>query len=199
MDWYGNGPDDASNRQVQSLVIGQHNTSGTPVVVSTVIGVYLAAGSTGNVNTVFLVGIPFATSVLDTTNAVQMTGAAAIWLAAGQVVAFEPTVSYRLGFDSATNTLRLYQNAAFVCCWEGHFGWMGQAARNTSLPASSSGNIIFLTGSSAYTVTLPAASTVAAGTGFTFSVTGTANVSISPKGTDGIDQGPVTLKPMTGI
>ena len=196
MDWYGNGPDDASNRQVQSLVIGQHNTSGTPVVVSTVIGVYLAAGSTGNVNTVFLVGIPFATSVLDTTNAVQMTGAAAIRLAAGQVVAFEPTVSYRLGFDSATNTLRWYQNAASYVVGKGiSVGWDSVCTGNTSLPASSSGNIIFLTGSSAYTVTLPAASTVAAGTGFTFSVTGTANVSISPKGTDGIDQGPVTLRP----
>jgi len=196
MDWYGNGPDDASNRQVQSLVIGQHNTSGTPVVVSTVIGVYLAAGSTGNVKTVFLVGIPFATSVLDTTNAVQMTGAAAIRLAAGHVIAFEPTVSYRLGFDSTTNTLRWYQNATSYVVGKGiSVGWDSVCSGNTTLPASSSGNIIFLTGSSAYTVTLPAASTVAAGTGFTFSVTGTANVSVSPTGTDGIDQGPVTLRP----
>jgi hypothetical protein len=40
---------------------------------------------------------------------------------------------------------------------------------------------------------LPPASTVAAGTGFTFSVTGTGPVTILPSGTDGIDSGPVVL------
>ena len=34
MDWFGNGPDDGDQRQIQSLVIAQHNTSGPPVEVS---------------------------------------------------------------------------------------------------------------------------------------------------------------------
>ena len=34
MDWFGNGPDDGNLRQIQSLVVGQHNTSGAPVEIS---------------------------------------------------------------------------------------------------------------------------------------------------------------------
>ena len=34
MDWFGNGPDDGNRRQIQSLVVGQHNTSGAPVEIS---------------------------------------------------------------------------------------------------------------------------------------------------------------------
>ena len=48
------------------------------------------------------------------------------------------------------------------------------------LPSSITGNIIFLTGSTSYSVTLPLARTVAAGTGYTFSVTGTGAVNIRP-------------------
>jgi hypothetical protein len=59
--------------------------------------------------------------------------------------------------------------------------------------SNASGNIIFLTGSSPYSITLPPASTVAAGTGFTFSVSGTGAVSILPNGSDSIDSGPITL------
>jgi hypothetical protein len=90
MDWFGNGPDDGNLRQIQSLVIGQHSTSGTPVEVSTVIGVYLAGGSTGHVYRVFNINVPFSTAVLDTTNAQQLSGAAAIRMAAGHSIAFEP-------------------------------------------------------------------------------------------------------------
>ena len=93
MDWFGNGPDDGGQRQIQSLVIGQHNTSGAPVEVSTIIGVYLAAGCTGHAYQVFNVNVPFSTSVLDTTGAQQMAGAAAIRMAAGHAIAFEPTNS----------------------------------------------------------------------------------------------------------
>ncbi len=67
MDWIGNGPDDGNARQIQSLVIAQHNTAGTPVEVSTVVGVYLAGGSTGHVYRVFGINVPFSTAVLDTT------------------------------------------------------------------------------------------------------------------------------------
>jgi hypothetical protein len=64
---------------------------------------------------------------------------------------------------------------------------------SATLPSYSSGNIIFLAGTSAYTITLPSASTVAAGTGFTFSMIGTGLVNILPSGADGIDSGPITL------
>ena len=51
MDWIGNGAQDDGDaaRQIQSLVIGEHNTAGAPVEVSTVVGIYLAGGSTGHV------------------------------------------------------------------------------------------------------------------------------------------------------
>jgi hypothetical protein len=55
------------------------------------------------------------------------------------------------------------------------------------------GNIVFLAGASTYTVTLPAAASVTAGTGFTFSVLGTATVTIAPAGSDGIDNSPIIL------
>ena len=66
MDWFGNGADDGNSRQIQSLVVGQTNTSGLPVEVSNVIGVYLAGGSSGSVKNVFGIGIPFSNAVLDT-------------------------------------------------------------------------------------------------------------------------------------
>jgi hypothetical protein len=195
MDWYGNGPDDAKQRQLQSLVVGQHNTAGTPVEINTVIGIYLAAGSTGHAYSVFLIGIPFSTAVLDTTNAQQMTGAAAIRMAAGHLIAFEPTVTYRLGFDSATNVLRWYQGTASYVVGKGiSVGWQTVYSSNATIPNYISGNIIFLIGSSTYTVTLPAASTVAAGTGFTFSAIGSGTANVVPNGTDGIDLGPVALR-----
>ena len=59
MDWFGNGLDDANCRTIQSLVIGQHNTSGPAVEVANIIGVYLSAGSVGSAKTVFGVGVPF--------------------------------------------------------------------------------------------------------------------------------------------
>ncbi len=174
MDWYGNGPDDASRRQIQSLVIGQNNTSGAPVEVSTIVGVYMAAGSTGHAYKIFNVNIPFSISVLDTTAAQQMPGAAAIRLAAGHAIAFEPTNSCSLAYDSTTNTLRWHQGLLSYPVGKGiTVGWMNVFASNATLANWLSGNLIFLVGSAApYTITLPPASTVAAGTGFTFSGTG---------------------------
>lgn len=194
MDWFGNGVDDGRTRQVQSLVIGQNNTSGSPVQVSTVIGVYLAAGHSGNVFTVLGVAIPFSTSVLDTTAATQMAGASAIRMASGHTIAFEPTVTYRLGFDSTTSVLRWYQGTSSYVVGKGiTVGFQTVCTANTTLPNYVAGNIVFLAGSGTYTVTLPAAATVAAGVGFTFSVVGTPTVSIMPAGSDGIDNGSVTL------
>jgi hypothetical protein len=195
MDWFGNGPDDGNSRQIQSLVVGQHNTSGAPIEVSSVIGVWLATGHTGHAYTVFDINIPFSTSVLDTTNANQMTGAAAIRMASGHLIAFEPTVTYRLGFDSSTNVLRWYQGSFSFVVGKGiSVGFQNIVTSATSLPSYVAGNIVFLAGASTYTVTLPVASSLAAGTGFTFSVIGTATVTIAPAGSDAIDNGPVILR-----
>jgi len=195
MDWIGNGPDDAGTRQVQSLVIGQHDTSGTPVEVANVIGVYLAQNSTGNVHRVFNIGVPFATAVLDTTYARQMPGAAAIRLAAGHSIAFESSASNRLAFDSNLGILRWYQGGLSYPVGKGiTVGWQNVAAGNTTLGAFLAGNIVFLVGSGTYTISLPSASTVAAGTGFTFSALGSGSVTIAPAGTETIDAGPIVLR-----
>jgi hypothetical protein len=196
MDWFGNGPDDASLRHIQALIIGQHDTAGTPVEVGTVTGVYLAAGSTGHVNRVLSVNVPFSTAVVDTTAAQEMTGAATIRMAAGQGIAFEPTNSCRLAYDSTTNTLRWHQGTLSYSVGKGiTVGWMNIYSGSATLPNYLSGNIVFLDGSgSPYTLTLPAASTVAAGTGFTFSVLGSAAATIAPTGTNAIDNGPITLR-----
>jgi hypothetical protein len=195
MDWYGNGPDDAKTRQIQSLVIGQTAISGAPIEISTIIGVYLSAGSTGHAYQVFTVGIPFSTSVLDTTGAQQMTGAAAIRMAAGHRIAFEPTNSYALAYDSVTSTLRWNQGSLSYVVGKGiTVGFQNVYSANATLPNYISGNIIFLNGTSAYTITLPAASTVAAGTGYTFSNVTSGVVSIATNGSDTIDNGPVTLR-----
>jgi hypothetical protein len=196
MDWFGNGPDDANLRQIQSLVVGQHNTAGTPVEVSSVIGIYLAGGSSGHAYRVFNVNIPFSVSVLDTTNAQQLAGAAAIRLASGHSIAFEPTNSYRLAYDSSTATVRLYQGTLSFPIGKGiTVGYQTVYATSATLPNYLAGNIVFLVGTAAYTITLPAASGVAPGTGFTFSVLGTANVTIATTGSDVIYTGPTTLRP----
>ncbi|HEY7580260.1 MAG TPA: hypothetical protein VH855_21945 [Acetobacteraceae bacterium] len=196
MDWFGNGPDDGRKRQIQSMVIGQNNTSGSAVEVSTVLGVWLAAGSNGYAYTVFNVNVPFSTSVLDTTAAQQMSGAAAIRMAAGHSIAFEPTASNRLAYDSTTGTLRYYQGTLSYPVGKGiSVGWQTTYSASATLPNYVSGNMVFLSGSAPYTITLPAANTVAAGTGFTFAVVGTANIGIAPTGNDVIDNRPVTLYP----
>ena len=107
MDWIGNGPDDGKNRQIQSLVVAQHDKAGAPVDVSSVIGIYLGGGSKGQAQKVFNVGIPFSSAVLDTTHSVQLAGAAAIRMAAGHSIAFEPSGAYRLAYDSTTGTLEV--------------------------------------------------------------------------------------------
>jgi hypothetical protein len=195
MDWYGNGADDANSRAVQALVVGQNDTKGSPVQISTVVGVSLAAGSAGYAYDVFRVGIPFSSAILDTTNSQQMTGAAAIKFAAGHAIAFEPTNSYRLSFDSTSNSLRW--NGPSQTCVLGKgiaVGWETVCSGSTQLASYLSGNIVFLVGSgSAYTITLPPAATMAAGTGFTFSVLGTAPVTIAPAGSDTIDNAPLVL------
>lgn len=195
MDWIGNGPDDAGNRQIQSLVVAQHNKTGEPVDVSTVIGVYLAAGSTGQAQKVFNVGIPFSTAVLDTTHSVQLPGAAAIRLASGHSIAFEPSGNNRLAYDSVTGNLRWHQGTLSFPLGKGiSVGWQNVATTNLTLGAFLAGNLVFLAGAGVYTVTLPPASSVAAGTGFTFSAIGTGSPTIAPASGGSIELGPITLR-----
>lgn len=194
MDWFGNGLDDANSRQIQSLVVGQHNTSGAAVEVSTVVGVYLASGSSGSAKTVFAIGIPFSNAVLDTTCARSIGSAPAIRLAAGHAISFEQTNNNKLLFDSTTGTLRWNQGALSYPVGKGiAVGAPNVYSASATLPNYITGNIVFLTGTGSFTITLPAASTVASGTGYTFSVVGTPSVSIVPSGADTIDCGPVVL------
>lgn len=195
MDWFGNGADDGNSRAVQSLVIGQHNTAGAPVEVSNIIGVWLAGGSSGSTKSVFAINVPFSNAVLDTTNAQSVNNAPVIKLLAGQAIAFDQSNNNRLAFDTTTGTLRWNQGSLSYPVGKGlTVGWVNVYAASATLPNYIAGNIIFLVGGSPYTITLPAANTVAAGTGFTFSVTGSGPVSISPSGTDAIDCGPITLR-----
>jgi hypothetical protein len=195
MDWVGNGLDDASNRAIQSLVIAQHDTSGAAVEVSNVIGVYLGTGSTGSAKSVFQVAVPFSNAVLDTTHAQSISSAPAIKLAVGQAIAFEATGSNTLSYDSTTATLRWKQGDLSYPVGKGiTVGFQTVCFESQSLPSYISGSFVFLAGTGAYTITLPPANTVAFGTGFTFSVIGTATVSIVPSGADGIDCGSVVLR-----
>jgi hypothetical protein len=117
-------------------------------------------------------------------------------MAAGQAIAFEGTNSDRLLFDKTTNTLRWCQGTLSYVVGKGiTVGWMNGYSSAATLPNYLSGNIIFLTGSGGFSITLPRASTVAAGTGYTFTVTASGPVGILPSGADGIASGPITLHP----
>jgi hypothetical protein len=193
MDWYGNGLDDANVRCIQSLVIGQSNSSGPPVEVGTIIGVNLGT-SAGSAKTIFSICIPFSNAVLDTTFARAINNAPVIKMSAGQAIAFEGTNSNTLAYDSATGTLQWHQGTITYIVGKGiSVGWSQQFSSSNSVPNYTAGMMIFLTGATPYSITLPPASTVAAGTGFTFSVIGAGAVSILTSGTDGIDCGPVVL------
>lgn len=195
MDWYGNGVDDSGNRQIQSLVVGQNNTNGSPVEVSTVIGVYLAGGHAGRVYKVFNVCIPFSTAVLDTTGAQQLPGASAIRMAAGHAIAFDASNNYRLWFDSTSNTLKWSQGTLSYVVGKGlSVGFQSVYGSSASVPSYAAGNIVFLIGTGNYTITLPAASLVTPGTGFTFSALGSGVATIVATGSDALDNGPVSLR-----
>jgi len=195
MDWIGNGVDDANQRQILSLVLGQNNTAGAAAELSTAVGVSIASGSTGRVYRVFNVNVPYSVSVLDTTGATQLAGAAAIRLAAGQSIAFEPTNSVNLAYSSVLSSIIAKYGATICAIGRGiavSFGIVFSA--NATLSASSSGCIVFLLGAGSYTITLPPASTVMAGTGFTFSALGAGTVSIVAAGSDAMDLAPITLR-----
>ena len=195
IDWIGNGVDDANQRQIQSLVLGQNTLSGAPAEVSAAVAVSLASGSAGKIYRVFDVCVPYSISVLDTTAATQLPGAAAILMAAGQNIAFEATNSVNLAYSGTAGAI-IAKYGATACAIGRGISVSFAIALSTSatLSAASSGSIVLLSGTGSYTITLPSASTVAAGTGFTFSAIGTGVVAIIPAGTDAIDLAPVTLR-----
>ena len=194
VDWIGNGSDDASSRQIQSLVVGQNSTADSFVEVSTALGVTLAAGTTGKIYRVFNVNVPYSVAVLDTTAATQLPGAAAIRLAAGQTIAFESTNSVNLGYSASTGAIVAKYGATACAIGKGlsvAFGIVFSA--NATLPAASVGCIVFLVGNGTYSITLPPAGSMMAGTGFTFSALGAGTVSVIPGGGDTMELSPVTL------
>ena len=183
-----------NQRQIQSLVIGQNNLSGAPVEVSSAVAVSLASGSTGKLYKVFNVSVPYSTSVLDTSAATQLSGAAAIRMAAGQTIAFEATNSINLTYTSASGAIVAKYGATTCAIGRGisvSFGIVFMTS--ATIPATSSGSIVFLVGSGSYTITLPAADTVMAGTGFTFSAIGSGTATIVPASGDTIELAPITL------
>ncbi len=196
MDWFGNGLDDANCRTIQSLVIGQANKSGAAVEVGSIIGVYLSAGSSGSAKSVFLIATPFSNAVLDTTNATSLNSAPVIKMTAGQAISFDAGNSNKLYYDTTTNTVRLAQGILSFPVGRGlTVGFANVFSASAAVPAYVAGNILFLIGSGSYTMTLPQATAVAAGTGFTFSNIGTALVTISPASGNSIDNAPIVLRP----
>jgi hypothetical protein len=63
-----------------------------------------------------------------------------------------------------------------------------------TLPAASAGSMVCLIGLGSYTITLPPANTVTAGTGFTFSAMGSGIATIVPANGDTIDLAPISLR-----
>lgn len=195
MDWIGNGVDDANQRQILALVLGQYNTAGAPAELSSAVGVSLASGSTGKVYRVFNVSVPYSVSVLDTSSATQLPGAAAIRLAAGQFIALEATNTVNLTYSSSSGAIIANYGSTTCAVGKGISVSFGIVfSTSATIPAGSSGCIVFLVGAGATTITLPAAATVMAGTGFTFSVLGTGVATISPASGDSIDLAPVILR-----
>lgn len=196
MDWFGNGLDDANCRTIQSLVIGQANKSGAAVEVGSIIGVYLSAGSSGSAKTVFLIATPFSNAILDTTNATSINSAPAIKMAAGHAISFDAANNNKLYYDTTTGTIRLAQGILSFPVGRGiSVGFCNVFSGTNPVPAYIAGNILFLVGSGSYTLTLPAAATVAAGIGFTFSNLGSAFVTVSPASGNSIDNAPIVLRP----
>jgi hypothetical protein len=196
MDWFGNGLDDANARTIQSLVIGQVNKTGAAVEVGSIIGVYLDGQSSGSTKSVFLIAVPFSNAVLDTTNAQSISSAPVMKMAAGQAISFDAGNSNRMYYDSTTNTVRLAQGPVSFTVGRGITVGFGNVFTSSQpIGAYLAGNIMFCLGSGSYTLSLPAANSVGAGVGFTFSNLGSALVTISPNSGDSVDNGPIILRP----
>ena len=126
---------------------------------------------------------------------VDANPAVAVKLAAGQSIAFEPTNSVTLTYSGASGTIVSKYGAMTCAVGRGISVSSGIVFNATAtIPATSTGCLVFLVGTSAYTITLPPAASVMAGTGFTFSAIGAGIVSVVPATADILDLAPVTLR-----
>ena len=195
IDWIGNGVDDAGQRQIQGLILGQNDTTGEPVEVASGINVSLASGSRGKIYRVIDINVPFSTAVLDTSGATQLAGAAAIRMAAGHSIAFDPTNAASIAYSASTGAIGAQYGGTSCAVGKGLAVAFGLVLGTSgSLSPGRAGSIVFLVGGGTYTINLPLANSVMAGTGFTFSVLGIGNVSIVPSGGNSIELGPVLLR-----
>ncbi len=200
VDLFANGADDGAgglgHRQLQSMVIAQHNPAGTAVECGIGTGYYLAAGSQGSFKQVVHVGAPFSQSAFDTRNGTQGTAAHAIWLGDGHHIALNSAGTRYITWDSGTDELRYYRNGLFTPLGCGiAFNAELVLSGSTSLLPTHAGYAIFAGGAAPSTVTLPSIGAMQFGTGFTFLIGGTAPVSIATSNGNVIDGGPVTLYP----
>jgi hypothetical protein len=105
LDLIGNGVDDLDHsigfgRTVVSIVIGQDNPSGTPFEVSNGISFFpYAAGPNAHFINILEAAVEFSGSVLNTRDAVQRSGANAIWLKDGHTIALDAAAHVTLSSD----------------------------------------------------------------------------------------------------
>ncbi len=112
-----------------------------------------------------------------------------------QTIVFTATSSVNLAYSSNSGAIVAKYGATACAIGRGisvSFGIVFSAS--ATLSATSSGSIVFLVGAGAYTITLPPASTVMAGTGFTFSAIGTGVASVIPASGDSIDLAPIVIR-----
>jgi hypothetical protein len=121
--------------------------------------------------------------------------AAVVRLTPGQTIAFEATNSVNLSYSSTVGAIVAKYGATTCAIGRGisvSFGII--FSTSATIPATSAGCVVFLAGTAAYTITLPLANTMMAGTGFTFSAIGTGTVTISPASGDTVELAPITLR-----
>ena len=124
----------------------------------------------------------------------SLPGAAAIRLAAGQTIAMEASNAVTLGYNAASGAIVAKYGS--TACGVGKGIAVATAmvlSSSAALSSASAGCMVLLTGNGAYTITLPLAASMTAGTGFTFSVSGAGPVSIVAASGDTVELAPVVL------
>ena len=193
MDWFGNGPDDGNLRQIQSLVIGQHNTTGTPVEVfdslsASIWPVVRAGTHIGSSASMCRFPLPSSTPQVPSKCPVQRPYA---WQRDMRSPLNPPRPSACPMTAPRTRFAGTRGHCPMSSARASRLAGRMYAAAIPRLRISWPATLSFLVGNvSPYTITLPAASTVPAGTGFTLSELGMAAVTIATSGSDTIDNGP---------
>jgi hypothetical protein len=200
VDLFANGADDGAGgigqRQLQSMVVAQHDPAGAAVECGIGTGYYLAAGSQGSFKQVVHVGAPFSQSAFDTRIGTQGAAAHAIWLGDGHHIALNTAGTRYITWDSGSDELRYYRNGLFTPLGCGvAFNAEVVLSGNASLLPAYAGYAVFAGSATPSTISLPAVAAMQFGTGYTFLIGGTAPVSIQTSNGNVIDNGPVTLYP----